>query len=129
MPIIAHGIDLVRCDRIAQVWQAHGDRFLERVFTPAERDYCLNYRRPAERLAGRFAAKEAVLKVFGTGWRGEIRWKDVETLPDPLGKPHVTLHAAAAERAHTLGIDRILISISHTAEHACASAIGLTADA
>ena len=65
--ILAHGIDLVHCPRIARVWQAHGDRFLARVYTPAERAYCLDCKDPLPRLAGRFAAKEAVLKMFGTG--------------------------------------------------------------
>jgi len=123
--IIAHGIDLVRIDRIGRVWRDHGERFLGRIYTPAEREYCLNCKNAAERLAGRFAAKEAVLKVLGTGWRGEMRWTDIETLPDALGKPLVSLHGACAEAAGSLGLVRILISISHTREHAMASAIGV----
>ncbi len=124
---MAHGVDLVRCERVAQLWRDHGARFLDRLYTPAEQAYCLASRNAAERLAGRFAAKEAVFKLLGTGWRGEIRWTDIETLPDPLGKPLVTLHGAAARVAQALGIACVLVSISHTAEHALASAIAIAA--
>jgi holo-[acyl-carrier protein] synthase len=123
--IIAHGIDLVRIERIDRVWHAHGARFLNRIFTAAERDYCLGCKNAAERLAGRFAVKEALMKVLGTGWRGQLRWTDIETLPDALGKPLVTLHGACAKLAGSLGIVRILLSISHTREHAIASAIAV----
>ena len=122
--ILAHGIDLVHCPRIARVWQAHGDRFLARVYTPAERAYCLDCKDPLPRLAGRFAAKEAVLKMFGTGWRGGLEFTDIETLPDPLGKPLVTLCGGCAKMAQTLGISQVLLSISHAGEYAFASAIG-----
>jgi holo-[acyl-carrier protein] synthase len=123
--IIAHGIDLVRIDRIDGVRRAHGERFLNRIFTAGEREYCLSGKNAAERLAGRFAAKEAVMKVLGTGWRGEMRWTDVETLPNALGQPLVTLHGAAAKLAESRGIARVLLSISHTREHAIASAIAV----
>ena len=127
MQIVAHGIDLVHCPRIAKVWNDHGERFLTRVYTPAERAYCLKHERIAlTRLSGRFAAKEAVMKLLGTGWRGGVEWTDIETLPDPLGKPLVTLHGATAELAASLHIEQILISISHAGDYATASAIGLT---
>jgi len=126
MSVISHGIDLIRCERIERVWQRHGDVFLDRVFTAAERSYCLDSRTPAERLAGRFAAKEAVLKVLGTGWRGGIQWTDIEILPDGYGRPHVTLTGRTAALAADLGIGRVLVSITHTREHAAASAIGVS---
>lgn len=125
MDVLAHGIDIVRCARVAAVWRAHGERFLERVYTPAERAYCLQGRVAVARLSGRFAAKEAVFKMLGTGWRGPLRWTDIETLADPLGKPVVRLHGAAAELARRMGIERVLLSLSHTDEAAVASAIGL----
>jgi holo-[acyl-carrier protein] synthase len=128
MHAIAHGVDLVRCDRIARIWRDHGELFLERVYTPAERRYCLDGKRAVVRLSGRFAAKEAVLKALGTGWRGGIRWTDVETLPDTAGKPVVTLHGEAATVARGLGIGVLLLSISHTAEHALASVIALRSE-
>ncbi len=104
----------------------HDQRFLARVFTPAERDYCMASRTPAVRLAGRFAAKEAILKALGTGWRGGLAWTDMEILPDGFGKPHVTLSGGCAAEAARLGIARMLISISHTQTHAVASAIALS---
>ena len=125
--IVAHGVDLVHTPRLARLLSAHGDRFLARVYTPAERAYCLEHRDPLPRLAGRFAAKEAVLKLLGTGWRGGLGWTDIETLPDPLGKPLVTLHGGCAKLAETLGISQILLSISHAGEYALASAIGVRA--
>jgi holo-[acyl-carrier protein] synthase len=125
MPIVAHGVDLVHCPRIARILKEHDERFLKRVYTDAERAYCLDCRDPVIRLAGRFAVKEAVMKLLGTGWRGGVEWTDIETLPDPLGKPLVTLHGPTAALAQTLGISQILISISHSGEYALASAIGI----
>jgi holo-[acyl-carrier protein] synthase len=123
--IVAHGVDLVRCDRIERLLQHHGDRFLTRVFTPAEIRYCLACRTPSIRLAGRFAVKEAVFKALGSGWRGNLRWTDVETLADPLGKPIVTLRGGASQVAVSQGISIMLVSISHTREHAIASVIAI----
>ncbi|MCK4340174.1 MAG: holo-ACP synthase [Phycisphaerae bacterium] len=125
MRIVAHGIDLIHCERIARIWKDHGERFLRRVYTGRERAYCLDCKDPVIRLSGRFAAKEAVMKMLGTGWRGGIEWTDIETLPDPLGKPLVTLRGKTAEMATTLGIHQILISISHSGDYALASAIGV----
>ena len=125
MQVVAHGIDIVRCDRIERVWRDHGQRFLDRIYTPRELDYCLSGKIAVVRLSGRFAAKEAILKTLGTGWRGDLRWTDIEILADELGKPVVTLHGATARLAESLGIRQILLSISHTDEHATASAIGV----
>ncbi len=124
MAIIAHGVDLVHCPRIGQVWEQHGERFLSRIYTQRERAYCLDCKDPAIRLSGRFAAKEAVMKMLGTGWRGGMEWTDIETVPDPLGKPLVTLGGKTAEMAATLGITQILVSISHSGDYAMASVIG-----
>ncbi|MCL2701529.1 MAG: holo-ACP synthase [Phycisphaerae bacterium] len=125
MNITAHGVDLVDCDRLRQSIAEHGDRFLERVFTAAELEYCRGRKREIEHLAGRFAAKEAVLKVLGTGWRAGIAWTDVEVRNQPSGQPRVTLHGRCREIADQQGLCSILISISHTQTHAIASAIGL----
>ncbi len=125
MSPIAHGVDLVACDRIARIWHDHGERFLARVFTPDERAYCLACKDPVIRLSGRFAAKEAVMKLLGTGWRGGVDWTDIETLPDPLGRPLVTLRCKTADLARALGIEHILLSISHSGGYALASAIGV----
>jgi holo-[acyl-carrier protein] synthase len=125
MNVIAHGLDLVHCPRVARVWQSHSERFLNRVYTAAERAYCLDCKDPLVRLSGRFAAKEAVMKMLGTGWRGGVEWTDIETLPDPLGKPLVVLHGVTAKLAETLGIAHVLVSISHAGEYAIATAIGI----
>ncbi len=123
MPILGHGIDLVDIPRIARMHADHGSHFLDRCFTPAEQAYCLSYALPAERLAGRFAAKEAVLKALSTGWRGQIAWTDIEIITDPAGKPSVHLTGESARIAAQQKITRWHISISHTQSHATASAI------
>lgn len=123
--IIGHGIDVVEIPRMAEVLKRHGERFVERIFTEAERAYCCGKKRELEHLAGRFAAKEAVLKVLGTGWVGKITWHDVEVINNPAGQPHVTLSGESADIARRLGITRIIVSISHTENWAAASAIGL----
>ena len=125
MRIIAQGLDLIDLERIEKVWREHPDRFLERILTAAERRYCDRKKFPLPHIAGRFAAKEAILKVLGTGWRGQIAWTDIEILNDDAGQPHVTLSGYTGDLAAKLGITRILISITHTAQFAAASAIGV----
>ncbi|MBI1337997.1 MAG: holo-[acyl-carrier-protein] synthase [Phycisphaera sp.] len=124
MPILGHGIDLVEIDRIAEMIASHGERFLTRCYTRREREYAaLNPRRRTEHLAGRFAAKEAVLKALGTGWSGGIAWTDVEVVRAASGQPGVELHGVALEVAMGLHIEHWSLSLSHTASHAMASAI------
>ncbi|NLF29900.1 MAG: holo-ACP synthase [Planctomycetes bacterium] len=125
MNVVAHGIDLVETARVAEVHQRHGRRFLDRVFTPGEQAYCLDRKRMYEHLAARFAAKEAVLKALGTGWRDGIAWTDVEVVNSPAGAPSVRLAGQCARLAAERGLSEILISITHTEAHAMASAIAL----
>jgi holo-[acyl-carrier protein] synthase len=125
MSILGHGLDLVECARIAQVLRDHGQRFLDRVLTPAEQERTKQFKNPIPFIAGRWAAKEAILKMIGTGWRGGIAWTDMEILPDALGRPVVTFTGETARLAGQLGIRRILLSITHTEHHAAASAIGI----
>ena len=125
MELIAHGIDLVDFPRIEQMIERHGDRFVNRVFTEAEQAYARDHKNTMEKFAGRFAAKEAILKLVGTGWRGKIKWTDVEVINNPAGQPHVTLTGEVKKIAADLGIDRISISITHTANFAIASAVAL----
>ena len=127
--IISQGIDLIECSRIEEVWRRHPERFLARVLTPGERAYCERHRHPVPHIAGRFAAKEAVLKVLGTGWRGEIAWTDIEIVNDEAGQPSVRLSGACRAIAERRGITRVMISITHTPHHAAASAIGVADDA
>ncbi len=124
MNAIAHGIDLVECSRLQDIIDRHGDRFLNRIFTPGELAYCCGRKRRIEHLSARFAAKEAVMKVLGSGWSNGIRWTDIEVSNDPTGQPSVQLDGKCSEIASQLGIDRVLISLTHTAGHAMASAIG-----
>src|SRR5436190_22120805 len=92
MPIIGHGIDIVETARIRRLVEHHREHFLDRCFTVREQMYCSrNPKRYLEHLAGRFAAKEAVLKVLGTGWRGGIAWTDIEILPAASGQLLLTL--------------------------------------
>lgn len=125
MNVLGNGVDLVDCQRVDQMVQRHGERFLRRVFTPAELDYCRGRRRWVEHLAGRFAAKEAVLKVLGTGWSGGIQWTDMEVVNLPTGRPQVRLSGECRRVADEMGIAQIAISISHTATQAMAFALGL----
>ncbi|MCU0916838.1 MAG: holo-ACP synthase [Planctomycetes bacterium] len=125
MEIIAHGIDLVDFPRIAQMIERHGPRFVERVFTPAEQAYARRHRNSVETYAGRFAAKEAILKLVGTGWRGKIAWTDIEVINNGAGQPEVTLSGEVKAIADRLGIQRISLSITHTAAFAIASAVAL----
>ena len=126
MSVIGIGIDLIECQRVRDVLERHGDRFIERLLTPGETAYVRLYHKDViPRLAGRFAAKEAILKVLGTGWRGKIAWRDMEILNDASGEPRVTLTAECERIADRLGIARILVSITHTPNYAAATAIGL----
>jgi holo-[acyl-carrier protein] synthase len=126
MPIVGHGIDIVETSRIRQLVEHHGQHFLDRCFTPREQAYCgRNPKRYFEHLAGRFAAKEAILKVLGTGWRGGIAWTDMEILPEPSGQPKLQLTGECARIAGELQIQHWHVSISHIETHATASAIGL----
>jgi len=124
MSIIGHGIDLVEVARIAKMHADHGRHFLDRCFTAAEQAYCLDHKVPGPHLAGRFAVKEAILKVLGTGWRGQIAWTDMEIINNKDGKPELTLSGESARIAAELGIKRWHVTISHTEMHATASAIG-----
>ncbi len=114
LSIVGIGADLVEIRRVEEACKR--ERFVERVFTPAERESAGTGVRRAERLAGRFAAKEAVGKAFGR----PLSWQDVEIASDDLGKPIVVLHGNAAEIA---GGARVHVSISHTREYASAFAV------
>jgi holo-[acyl-carrier protein] synthase len=126
MPILGHGIDIVETSRIRTLVSNHGEHFLDRVFTAAEQAYCAaSPKRYFEHLAGRFAAKEAVLKVLGTGWRGGIAWTDVEIVKESSGQPKIVLTGECLRIATLQGISRWHVSISHIETHATASAIGM----
>jgi len=123
MTIIGHGIDLVPIRRITASLSNYGDRFRERVFTAGETAYCNDSRKPDQHFAARFAAKEAVLKAIGTGWRGGIAWTDVEVVSLPSGAPGVRLSGEAMRIAASMGITTWFLSLSHSDDTAIASAI------
>ncbi len=125
MEIVAHGIDLVDCPRIEEMIKRHGERFIDRIFTAAEQAYAEANKDRIEKLAGRFAAKETILKLMGTGWRGKIAWTDIEIVNNPAGQPEVTLTGEVKKLAEKFGIKHISVSITHTANFAIASAVAL----
>lgn len=110
---------MIEIERVARVIERWGEKFLGRVYTERERSYCRG--RVAE-LAVRFAGKEAISKALGTGIRG-LAWRDMEILPDPLGKPTVTLHDRAAIRAASIGLTDFAISLSHSRDYAVAMVV------
>lgn len=126
MTTIAHGIDLVDFGRIEQMIERHGERFLDRVFTPREQADADKVKNRIEKLAGRFAAKEAVMKLVGTGWRDGVAWTDIEVVNNPLGQPVVNLSGKVKELADALNLGPVALSITHTANVAMASALALS---
>lgn len=125
MKIIAHGIDLVDFERIEEMLEKHPQRFPKRVYTETELADADNHVRRTEKLAGRFAAKEAVMKLIGTGWRDGIAWTDIEVVNNPLGQPIVNISGRVKELADEKGVEQITLSITHTANFALASAVAL----
>ena len=118
------GIDIVEIERVRGLYERYPARFLERVHTPSERDRAHAMRDPTSFLAGRFAAKEAVLKVLGTGLTGGISWQDIHVIREPSGAPRVYLSGKAYARAEAIGLGLVLVSISHGRDHAVAQALG-----
>jgi holo-[acyl-carrier protein] synthase len=123
--ILGIGTDIVECLRIAQMIERHGELFINRVYTPLEIRYCQSRKASTQHYAGRWAAKEAILKAIGTGWRKGITWRDVEVRNDPGGRPVVGMRGGARDAVEHLGIRKIMVSISHCRSHATAYAIAL----
>ena len=123
--IIGIGTDIVEIDRIRSMLERHGAHFSHRCFTPAELEWADRQRDSAVRIAGRWAAKEAVVKALGTGFIEGMTFHDIEILPLHTGQPTVKLTGRAAEIASQLGILRVHITISHARNYATATAIGV----
>ena len=121
--IVGTGVDVAEVARIRAAIERFGNRFLNRVFTPEELRYCTSKSNAAERLAARFAAKEAGMKAVGTGWRHGVTWQDLEVVRLPGGKPTLRLSGKVAEFAARLGCRQAHLSITHTAEQAMAFVI------
>ncbi|MDA0657723.1 MAG: holo-ACP synthase [Planctomycetota bacterium] len=127
MRVIGIGTDIIECLRIAQMIERHGDQFINRVYTDYEMEYCRARKASTQHYAGRWAAKEAVLKALGTGWIRGITWRDVEVRNHVGGKPTIALAGGARETCEKLGIVDMQISISHCRTHATAFAIAIGA--
>jgi holo-[acyl-carrier protein] synthase len=119
------GVDMIEIERIAQAVDRHGQRFLARVYTADELSYC---GKRMESLAARFAAKEAIAKVLGTGvWQADILWTDLEVIREEAsGAPSVRLHNAALRRAEDLGLVEWSLSLSHTRIYAVAFVVAVS---
>lgn len=125
--IVGLGTDIVEVSRIGRMIERHGDSFVNRIFTPAEIGYCQQRKFAAEPFAGRWAAKEAVMKVLGTGFIQGTHFQEIEIVTEESGRPRVVLHGSTAELAKQLGIGEILVTMSHCREYATATAIGVRA--
>ncbi|MGA2617041.1 MAG: holo-ACP synthase [Thermoguttaceae bacterium] len=123
--ILGIGTDIIECLRIARLIERHGELFINRVYTPEEIRYCQNRKQATQHFAGRFAAKEAVLKALGAGWRRGIAWRDIEVGSQDGGRPVVAIQGGVEEAARQLGVTRFLVSISHCHTHATACALAL----
>jgi len=125
MIIYGIGIDVVEVERIGSAIERQGDRFLEKLFTPKEREYCERQRKPELHFAARFAAKEAVSKALGTGIGGQAGWLEIEVIREDSGAPSVAFHGNAAAFLESEGISEVQISISHAREYAAANAVAI----
>jgi len=123
MAIIGIGTDITECGRIGSMIERHGELFITRVYTEHEINYCVTKKAALQHYSGRWAAKEAVLKALGTGWRAGISWRDVEVRNRSSGGPTIRLYGGAKEVADKLGIETMFISISHSRHYATAQAV------
>jgi holo-[acyl-carrier protein] synthase len=121
--VLGIGIDIIEVGRIQASYERFGERFLNRILHPNEISYCLSHKLPAPFLAARFAAKEAISKAFGTGIGAQLGWHDMEVARKESGEPFVILHPAGQKLLDQRGAHTVLISLSHTQQHAAAVAI------
>ncbi|RUL89742.1 holo-ACP synthase [Tautonia sociabilis] len=129
MNILGIGTDIIEVPRIGKMIESHGELFLRRVYTEREIRYCQGRKHALEHFAGRWAAKEAILKAIGTGWARGICWTDMEIRRDAMSGPRVLVRGGARDAAIQRGIGDILISISHCRTYATATAVALALDA
>jgi holo-[acyl-carrier protein] synthase len=123
--IIGIGTDLASIPRARRAFERTGaERMMRRVLTESERSYCLRKADPVPSFSARFAAKEAVMKLLGTGLGRGVSWQHIEVVRAPSGAPSIALHARAREIAEAKGITRILLSLTHDGEYALAFAVG-----
>lgn len=123
--ILGLGTDIIEVVRIGEMIERHGELFLQRVYTEQEIRYCQRRKAAIQHYAGRWAAKEAVMKTLGTGFSKGVGFRDIEVSALKSGQPVLTLHGGAREIAGKLGIDSVLITISHCRSYATATAVAL----
>jgi holo-[acyl-carrier protein] synthase len=117
------GIDVIQNERIRDSIERFGDRFLNRIYTEGEMEYCRKCAQPEIHYAARFAAKEAAFKALGTGWAAGVKWKDVEVVKLPSGKPELYLYGEALTRATSAGAKQFYVSLTHDQSVSCAVVI------
>lgn len=117
------GIDIVEIEKLRGAIKRGKERFIRRVFTDLEIEYCNKKGPRCQHFAVRFAAKEAFMKALGTGWQNGVKWRDIETLNDRLGKPNLNLSGKAKELASKMKIKKTYVSLSHSENHAIAQVI------
>lgn len=123
--IVGIGTDITECLRMARMIERHAELFLGRVFTADEIRYCQSRKQATQHFTGRWAAKEAVLKALGTGWRPGVQWRDIEVVTDDSGRPSIVLRGRLKELARHQGVSDLLITISHCRTHATATAVAV----
>lgn len=121
--IVGTGVDLMEIERIQESLDRFGERFLNRVYAPKEIAYCMRKKNAAESLAARFAAKEAGAKALGTGIAKGVNWREIEVIHLPGGRPTLIFHGRAAERAATMGVTAVHLSLSHGRDLAIAQVV------
>ena len=121
--ILGIGIDIIEVARIQASHEKFGERFVNRILLPDEIAYCRSHKNPAPFIAARFAAKEAISKAFGTGIGAALGWQDMEIRRKKSGEPFVVLHGKGEELFAARGAKQLLISLSHTANYAAATAV------
>lgn len=123
--IFGIGVDLAEVDRIRDALEREGtgERFRERIFTAGERAYCERRARKYESYAARFAAKEATMKALGRGWGADVSWAEIEVVREDGGRPEIRLHGRTADYARKLGIRRLALALTHTAQTAMAEVV------
>jgi holo-[acyl-carrier protein] synthase len=124
MAVIGVGVDIVEVERIERAITRWGEAFIRRIYTPLEVERAAAPIVVGPRMAARFAAKEAVMKALGVGWR-DLSWREIEIANDARGRPVVYLHGAARRVAEQRGVKEVLLGISHTHLHAVANAVAL----
>lgn len=121
--IVGTGIDMIEIARIEETIRLYGERFLHRIYLPAEIQYCLRKKNSGESFAARFAAKEAAAKALGTGIQSGVGWREIEVVREPSGRPSLRLHGRAGSVARRIGVNRFLVSLTHSRSHAIAQVL------